>query len=63
MRVDRLHRATAHPEPLYRFCRKCNFTGRITHWRNGQSMDLLAAPKPCAACEGTGHAKTYPPTA
>lgn len=63
MRVDHLHRATAHPKPLYRFCRKCNFSGRITHWRNGTSRVPLDVPKPCTACDGTGHAKTYPATA
>ncbi len=60
VRVDQLHRAAAHAEPLYRFCRKCHFTGQITHWRNGRSMDLLPEPKPCVACSGTGHAKAYP---
>jgi DnaJ-class molecular chaperone len=63
VRVDHLHRATAHPEPLYRFCRTCNFTGQITHWRNGRSMDPLAVPKSCTACDGTGRARTYPATA
>ncbi|WP_405611420.1 hypothetical protein [Streptomyces sp. NBC_01508] len=60
VRVDRLHRATAHAEDLHRFCRNCHFTGQVTHWRNGRSMDLLPEPRPCTACEGTGHAKTYP---
>ncbi|MGW1784890.1 hypothetical protein ACWCQQ_38170 [Streptomyces sp. NPDC002143] len=60
MRVDHLHPATAHPKPLYHFCRKRNFSGRITHWRNGTSRVPLAMPLTCTACDGTGHAKTYP---
>jgi hypothetical protein len=63
VRVDHLHRATTHSEPMHRFCRKCNFSGQITHWRNGRSMDPLDVPKPCPACDGTGHAKTYPANA
>jgi hypothetical protein len=63
VRVDHLHRATIHPEPLYRYCRKCHFTGEIRHWRCGNSMVPLVVPTPCTACQGTGHAKTYPANA
>lgn len=56
VRVDHLHRATVHPEPLYRHCPKCTFTGRINRDRGG----WLFHPQQCRACDGTGHAKVYP---
>lgn len=56
VRVDRLHRAVTHSESLHRYCNKCQHTGRINRDRSG----ILPHPRPCTACEGTGHAKTYP---
>lgn len=66
VRVDRLHRAVAHTELLYRYCDRCHGTGRdlgrIARSRydyvNGQ-----AVMPTCPACAATGHAKTYPATA
>lgn len=56
VRVDYLHRAVAHPEPLHRYCSKCQFTGRI----NRERGQWLLHPRACPACDGTRHSKTYP---
>lgn len=62
VRVDRLHRAATHTEPLHRYCDRCHGTGRnlwLHDYANRRSLD---GPH-CKVCTGTGHTKTYPANA
>ncbi|MFB7908138.1 hypothetical protein ACFC1T_17035 [Kitasatospora sp. NPDC056076] len=61
VRVDRLHRATSHAEPLYRHCDRCHGTGHNLWAHNHSDRRSLDGPT-CKACSGTGHARTYPAT-
>jgi hypothetical protein len=66
VRVDRLHRAVSHTEPLYRWCDRCQGTGHdlarvrrsLYDWVDGRPVMPT-----CQACTGSRHAKTYPATA
>lgn len=61
VRVDRLHRAVAHAEPLFRYCDRCHGTGRNLAQHNYGTRRALDGPH-CKACTGTGHTKVYPAT-
>jgi hypothetical protein len=63
VRVDRLHRAVAHPEPLYRHCDRCHGSGQdIRRVRRSQYdwTDGEPVVPTCQPCEGTGHSRVYP---
>ncbi|MEV7770481.1 hypothetical protein [Kitasatospora sp. NPDC086791] len=58
VRVDRLHRAVDHPEPMYRHCDRCHGTGRNLWAHSYGDRRSLDGPT-CKNCAGTGHARTY----
>jgi hypothetical protein len=61
VRVDRLHRAVTHPEPMYRHCDRCHGSGQNL-WAHCYSDRRSLDGPTCTACTGTGHARTYPAT-
>jgi hypothetical protein len=61
VRVDHLHRAVTHTEPLYRYCDRCHGTGRNLWAHNYGDRRSHDGPN-CKACSGSGHARTYPAT-
>ncbi|MDE1675193.1 hypothetical protein [Nocardia gipuzkoensis] len=64
MRVDRLHRATEHAEPLYRLCDGCHGGGKTHHIRvpGFRGRLYVSEPVDCPGCSGKGHTKKYPAT-
>lgn len=61
VRVDRLHSATEHAEPLHRYCDRCHGTGRNLWAHNYGDRRAYDGPN-CTACSGSGHTRTYPAT-
>ncbi len=59
VRVDRLHRAATHTEPLHRHCDRCQGTGRNLAAGNPSDPRRHDGPD-CKACAGSGHTRTYP---
>ncbi|MFD8339986.1 hypothetical protein ACFV42_46475 [Streptomyces solisilvae] len=64
IRVDRLHRATEHAEPLYRRCDGCHGLGKTQHIRvpGLRGRHFVSDPVDCPGCNGKGYAKKYPST-
>ena len=64
IRVDRLHRATKHAEPLYRLCDDCHGSGKTHGIRVPGLRGRLPVsdPVPCPGCSGRGHTREYPAT-
>jgi len=64
VRVDRLHQATEHAEPLYRLCDDCHGSGKTQHVRipGLRGRHFVSDPVPCPECSGKGHTKEYPAT-
>ncbi|MER6109287.1 hypothetical protein [Streptomyces hirsutus] len=64
IRVDRLHQAAEHAEPLYRRCDDCHGSGETQHIRvpGLRGRQFVSEPVPCPGCSGKGHTKEYPAT-